>query len=86
MLVVTSKHFDKKFSKLSKKIKLQAKDRISLFLDDPFDVRLNNHLLHGDKKLFRSINITGDIRIIYEVVNGTTIRFLDIDTHSNLYG
>jgi addiction module RelE/StbE family toxin len=85
MVIVTSKQFDKKFAKLSKKIKLQAKERIGLFFDNPFDIRLNNHLLHGDKKLFRSINITGDIRIIYEEAEEEVVRFLDIDTHSNLY-
>lgn len=85
MLVITSKNFDKKFKKLPKKIQLQAKSIIIIFLDNQFDLRLNNHLLHGDKKFFRSINISGDLRIIYEEIDDTTVRFLDIDTHSNLY-
>ncbi len=85
MFVITSKNFDKKFKKLSKKTQLQTKERISIFLENQFDIVLNNHLLHGDKKLFRSINITGDIRIIYEEVEVETVRFIDIDTHSNLY-
>ena len=85
MVIITSKTFDKKFRKLSKKIQLQVKDRISMFFENKYDVRLNNHLLHGDKKLLRSININGDLRLIYEDVSNETIRFLDIDTHSNLY-
>jgi addiction module RelE/StbE family toxin len=85
MIIVTSKNFDKKFSKLSKKIQLQAKLKIVLFKENQFDIRLNNHILHGEKKLLRSININGDWRLLYEYVDETTVYFLDIDTHSNLY-
>ena len=85
MIVITSKNFDKKFKKLSKKIQQQAKVRISIFIDNPFDPRLNNHVLHGDKILIRSINITGDLRLLYEDTSNKVVRFLDIDTHSNLY-
>ncbi len=85
MIVVTSKSFDKKFKKLSKKIQLQAKERISLFTENPFSVILNNHMLHGDQMMLRSINVNADIRIVYEKVDDTTVRFLEIDTHSNLY-
>lgn len=85
MFIITSKTFDKKFKKLSIKVKMQAKSRISFFIENQFDQRLNNHLLHGDKRFLRSINITGDIRLVYEEVDVNTVRFLDIDTHSNLY-
>ena len=85
MLIITSKNFDKKFKKLARKIQLQAKSRIVLFMERQFDPRLNNHLLHGEKKLLRSININGNVRLLYEEVDGSTVRFLDIDTHSNLY-
>ena len=85
MLIITTKTFDKKVKKLTGKIKVQAKERIDLFLTDRFSPVLNNHQLHGDKKLFRSININADLRLIYEEVNENTVRFLDIDTHSNLY-
>lgn len=85
MIIITSKSFGKKFKKLSKKVQLQVKERISLFVDSPYDPRLNNHILHGDKKMLRSINITGDLRILFEEINDETVRFLDVDTHSNLY-
>ena len=85
MLIITTKTFDKKVKKLTSKIKVQSREGIDLFLTDRFSPVLNNHQLHGDKKLFRSININADLRLIYEEVNGNTVRFLDIDTHSNLY-
>ena len=85
MIIVTSKQFDKKFKKLPKKTQLQTKSRILLFVKDSYDTLLNNHLLHGDKKLLRSININADLRLLYEAVDAEVVRFLDIDTHSNLY-
>jgi len=33
----------------------------------------------------RSINITGDLRLVYEEIDEDVARFLDLDTHSNLY-
>lgn len=83
--IVTSKNFDKKFRKLAKKLQLQAKARVLIFLENPLHPILNNHLLHGDLKLIRSININGDLRILFEIVNADTVHFIDIDTHSNLY-
>lgn len=85
MIIITSKNFDKKFEKLSTKVKQQAKARILLFIEQPFDPRLNNHLLHGERKLLRSVNINSDLRLLFEEVNKKTVYFLDIDTHSNLY-
>ncbi|MEK9168133.1 MAG: hypothetical protein AAB769_02280 [Patescibacteria group bacterium] len=85
LLVITAKNFDKKFKKLPQKSKMQAKERIAMFMEIPFDLRLNNHLLHGEQKLIRSININGDLRLLYEEIDAGTVRFLDIDTHSNLY-
>jgi addiction module RelE/StbE family toxin len=83
--IITSKNLDKKFRKLEKKLQLQAKSRILIFIKNPFSPILNNHLLHGDKKLIRSINISGDLRLLYKEVSTDTIHFIDIDTHSNLY-
>lgn len=85
MFIITSKSFDKKFKKLSNKIQSQVKERTILFKSDPFDSRLNNHILHGEMKMIRSINITGDLRILYEEIDDDSVRFIDIDTHSNLY-
>lgn len=85
MIIVISKSFDKKFKKLSQKIQFQIKEKVLIFQESPFDVRLNNHMLHGEMKMIRSINITGDLRILYEEIDDDSVRFLDIDTHSNLY-
>ncbi len=84
MEYVTSKKFDKNFSKLSKKIKAQAINQFEKFIVDPTEESLNNHKLHGRWSKYRSINITGNIRAIY-IKDGDIARFIDIGSHSELY-
>jgi mRNA-degrading endonuclease YafQ of YafQ-DinJ toxin-antitoxin module len=79
------KKFIKQFSKLPKKVQEHFYERLDLFKDDPFDPMLNNHELSGVLKNVRSINITGDIRAIYEQVGENRALFLKIGNHNNLY-
>ena len=85
MKIKLHKKFTRQFSKLNKKEKLKCKNRLNLFLDDPFNELLNNHALQGKYKGLRSINMSGDLRAIYEMINNNTAFFIDLDTHSNLY-
>ncbi|MCR4334546.1 MAG: type II toxin-antitoxin system mRNA interferase toxin, RelE/StbE family [Patescibacteria group bacterium] len=85
MIVIPSRHFEKKVAKLSKKIKIALAERISLFISEPHHITLNNHQLHGSLRSYRSINVTGDYRLIYEDYDTNTVRLIDIDTHSKLY-
>lgn len=81
-------HFHKNFTKKYKRFRAIQKsvdERLSLFRIHPFDTILNNHGLNGKFKGFRSINITGDYRAIFELIDENSIRFIDLDTHSNLY-
>ena len=86
MMFVRTGKFQKKVAKLPKKLKLILAERLLLFAGNPFNVLLNNHSLHGSLRSYRSINITGDYRLIYEDYAEVTVRLIDIDTHSNLYG
>lgn len=63
-----------------------AKERIIIFSADPFHPTLNNHALTGEWTGYRSINITGDYRAVYRLVEEDLAYFVDLDTHSNLYG
>lgn len=85
MRVKFHKNFNKSFKKLPIKVKVQFKKRLKLFLNEPLNLLLNNHALHGDWVDFRSINITGDFRAIYKYLNNDTVEFVIINTHSNLY-
>lgn len=84
MQIFLRKQFEKDLKKLSPKIYQQFRKRFDLFVIDPFYPLLNNHILKGDYVGFRSININGDVRVIYIEKDGD-IYFLSIGTHSELY-
>lgn len=85
MRIERSRRFKKQYQKLPKNIQARADARIRLFLTNPFNEVLRNHSLSGEYSNCRSINITGDYRIIYEENEGA-IAFLLIGTHDELYG
>ena len=78
-------HFKKQFSRLPSKIKEQFRTRIIVFLKNPYADILNNHKLQGEYAEYRSINITGNVRLIYKEVTKEYVIFAEIGTHSQLY-
>lgn len=84
MYINRSRRFKKQYKKLPKNIQTKADIRILLFASDPFNEILQNHSLSGEYSYCRSINLTGDYRIIYEENDGF-IDFLLIGTHGELY-
>ncbi len=85
MNIVFHKNFEKSYKKLPVKIKKKTKERNIIFLEDPFRPILNNHALSGKYTGYRSINITGNIRIVYKFLDKNTVLFSEIGTHSKLY-
>ena len=84
MKVYFSREFIKNLKKAPKRVKIAFKNRLEIFLKDPFDSRLRNHPLKGKLKGYRSINITGDWRALFkETEDG--VYFTVIGTHSQLY-
>ncbi|PID34910.1 MAG: type II toxin-antitoxin system mRNA interferase toxin, RelE/StbE family [candidate division SR1 bacterium] len=89
MRILRHKLFLKSFDKVPKKIQYQAIERLEIFLDHPFDPILRNHALKGKWIGFRSIDISGDYRIIFrELSDGKyeLVELVKIGTHSQLYG
>lgn len=85
MEIKLHKNFEKQFLKLKKSQKEKFRERRSLFLQDQFGPILNNHALNGKYLGYRSINVTGDLRIVFKKEKDNVI-FVSIDSHSNLYG
>ena len=85
MKIIPGNKIEKKVAKLPVIIQKAVAVKLVIFIEDPFAMILNNHQLHGEKKHYRSINITGDYRLLYEQYDPDTVRLVDIDTHSNLY-
>lgn len=86
MRLARSQRFDKHFRKLSAPVKRQVEERLRLFVSDPFHPLLNDHSLRGEHRNQRSINVTGDIRIVYEMFDQDIAKLIDIGTHHELYG
>lgn len=86
MIIVKTKQFSKKAAKLPARIKFSLAERLKIFIKNPFHGLLNNHSLQGNMRSYRSINITGDYRLIYEQRDDNIACLIDIDTHHNLYG
>lgn len=77
MQIFTHRNFDKKYKKFSEREKSKFKERRNLFLENQLHPLLNNHALAGRYKGCRSINVSGDLRAIYQVINDNTVLFID---------
>lgn len=86
MEAVRHPQFEKKLACLSPKIRCALADRLELFLENSRHPLLNDHALTGSWRGYRSINITGDWRAIYQPIGTDVALFVEIDTHHNLYG
>jgi addiction module RelE/StbE family toxin len=62
----------------------QYRNRLELFLSNPKHPLLRDHQLVGDNRDRRAFWVTGDIRVVYKVVEGN-ILFYDIGTHNQVY-
>lgn len=86
MIVRYHSRFLKVFRKLPLKIQDRFFARLSLFQREPFHPLLNNHSVEAVYPGWRSINVTGDYRALFEVVSDDALVFMKIGTHSELYG
>ncbi len=56
-----------------------------MFVDNPYHPLLSNHALSGEWIGCRSMNITGDIRAVFEEIGSHYFEFVAIGSHSELY-
>ena len=85
MEISFSNAFRKEYRKLPDKLRNRVDERVIRFANNPFDVSLKNHELKGKYEGYRSINITGDLRVHYYVLEKNTALFVKLGTHSELY-
>jgi addiction module RelE/StbE family toxin len=85
MNVSYSKNFIKQTKKLSPEFRQKVLLKINLFSENPLHQELRNHPLKGKYKIYRSIDITGDVRALYLQSESEAV-FDVIGTHSQLYG
>lgn len=85
MIIDYSKKFVKEFEKLPTKLQRKFQERILLFIKNPNHPLLRNHPLVGELMGLRSINVTGDIRALYQDSGENRVIFIAIGSHSQLY-
>ncbi len=86
MKIEYSKGFIKDLKNASQGIKNNLKERLKIFVVNKYHPILNNHSLSGKLKHYRSINVSGDWRAIFqEIKKEDTCYFAAIGSHSKLY-
>lgn len=59
--------------------------KIKIFKKNPADTRLDCHLLTGRLEGKYAMSITDEIRIVYEWLGRTNVRFLAVGGHRKVY-
>ncbi len=85
MSVFYSVRFKKQYKKLPRDLQHKIRDRVLLLARDPMNSLLNNHALKESYAGCRSINITGDYRVIFQP-HPNLLYFIAVGTHHELYG
>lgn len=78
------RQFTKQLKKLTEKERALVKERLELFLLDPYHPRLRNHSLRGKYLGYRSIDIRPDIRAIFKH-HGDDAIFVQLGSHNKLF-
>lgn len=66
-------------------LELEVSQRVHWFRGNPDDTRLNNHALTKKMEGKWAFSITDDLRIVYQWLGKTTVRFLAIGGHGRVY-
>lgn len=61
--------------------KTTIKEKIELFLKDPFNPQLKTHKLTGKLSGYWSFSVTYHLRILFEFIDAKTVGLIDIGTH-----
>ena len=80
-----SKQFKKLYKKLPKKIQIAFDKRLEIFFENQKHPILTMHKLHGKYRSLYSINVTADIRAVFDKISANEIEFVAIGSHSELY-
>lgn len=87
MKIIRSGKYDQMLLNLTVEIELieQIQKRVKLFEKNHDDTRLDNHSLGKKLTGKYAFSVTDDIRIVYEWIGKTTVRYLAIGPHKKVY-
>jgi len=86
MRILTHKRFEKAFKKMPPNLQTKFYEILETFQCNKTNQLLNNHVLIGKYLGYRSIDLTGDYRILFEEIDIETIKLVNIGTNPQLYG
>lgn len=78
-----AKNYKKRIAQTPKLVN-QFQKQLEKFIHDPNNQILKDHKLVGAKSEFRAFAITGDIRVVYKIVD-EEIWLYDIGSHNQVY-
>ena len=81
-----SKRFGKQLGRLRQQERVKFAVRVELWVHNSSDPIVHVHALTGAYTGFYSLNVTGDLRALYKIVDDKLVLFEFIGTHSQLYG
>lgn len=86
MRYIAHRLFERQAEKLSQEIRAKIWGRLALLTADERNPLLNNHKLDHPYEGYSSINITGDMRLVYKKIGTETYYLRAVGTHHQLYG
>lgn len=86
MRIVYERPFGRQYKKLTKDLQDKMWERFALLVREPAHQLLYNHKLNPPFMGYRSINITGDVRLVYKKGDAETYYLRAVGTHHQLFG
>jgi len=83
--LAASTKYRKRYKKQSEFIKKAVDEKEKIFLQNPFDARLDTHKLKGKDTEHWAYSVTFKIRIKFLFVASDSVFYLDIGTHDEVY-
>lgn len=78
--------FKRQYKKLPRAVQDKVGERLAFLIADERNPLLNDHKLGPPFEDYRSINITGDYRLVYKRIGSDTYYLRAVGTHHQLYG
>ncbi len=66
-------------------LKRQFREKMALFLEEPFDSHLRTHKLSGKLKGTWAFSINDDYRVLFEFIDKDKGLLIDFGTHDEVY-
>jgi len=86
--IVIDEGFKRSYKKIIKNnplINEKFKDKLELFVSDPYHPFLKTHKLSGSLKHLHAFTVEYDLRVVFKFLDSSTALLIDIGTHESVY-